>query len=164
MTLIKKLLSIVLCIFLLGTSIPPALAVGILPPAPEACEMNAQGKIEDEDLRKAVEDQGGFDAYVTGGESRRDRILEVLGCAVKFGKVRLFMIPFFITSLIQLLLSIAGLVAVLFVVVGGFKYTVGGLTEDKESGKKFIQNALIGLVVALSAWIVINFIQVALTT
>ncbi len=88
----------------------------------------------------------------------------ILGCAIKTGKVRLYMVPFFITYLIQFLLSIAGLVAVLFMVIGGYKYVVGGLTEDKESGKKTILHALMGFVVALSAWIVVNFIQVALTS
>lgn len=94
----------------------------------------------------------------------REWLQFILGCALKWGKIRLFMIPFFITYIVQFLLSIAGLIAVLFVVYGGFRYATGGLTEDKESGKKIIQHALIGLVVALSAWIVVNFIQIALTS
>lgn len=88
----------------------------------------------------------------------------VLGCAIKTGKIKLYMMPFFVTYLIQFLLGIAGLIAVLFMVIGGYKYAVGGITEDKESGKKTILHALLGLIVALSAWIVVNFIQVALTS
>ncbi|MBI2638395.1 hypothetical protein HYW83_02285 [Candidatus Peregrinibacteria bacterium] len=98
------------------------------------------------------------------GLDKREFLSTVLGCAIKTGKIRLFMVPFFITYFIQFLLSIAGLVAVLFMVIGGYKYVVGGLTEDKESGKKTILHALVGFIVALSAWIVVNFIQVALTS
>lgn len=89
---------------------------------------------------------------------------EILGCAVKTGRIRLYMMPFFVTYLIEFLLGAAGLVAVLFMVLGGYKYVVGGLTEDKESGKKTILHALTGFVVALSAWIVVNFIQAAITS
>lgn len=88
---------------------------------------------------------------------------EILGCAIKTGKVTLFMLPFFIVSLIQFLIGLAGLICVLFIVIGGYKYITGGITDDKESGKKTIMYAIIGLVVALISWIVINVIQVQLT-
>lgn len=90
-------------------------------------------------------------------------INDVLGCAVKTGRVHLWMLPFFITSLIRFLVSIAGLICVLFIVIGGYKYTMGGLTDDKESGKKTIRYAITGLIVVLLSWIVINVIQVQLT-
>jgi hypothetical protein len=88
----------------------------------------------------------------------------VLGCAIKTGYVRLYMIPYFVTYIIQYLLGIAGLIAVLFMVYGGFTYVTGGISEDKETGKKVIMHALIGLIISLSAWIIVNFVQVALTS
>lgn len=88
----------------------------------------------------------------------------VLACAIKTGKIRLYMMPYFVIYLIEFLLQIAGLIAVLFVVYGGYKYAVGGITEDKESGKKIILHALVGLVVAFSAWIIVNLVQIALTS
>ncbi|MEK7523570.1 MAG: pilin [Patescibacteria group bacterium] len=137
-------------------------AQGILPRAnPTLCqERGSDGNRNDSDHMKALQDRERFDAYVTD----RTKMSEVLGCAIKLGRIRLFMLPFFITYLIQFLLEIAGLVAVIFVMLGGFKYAVGGLTEDKEAGKKYIQHALIGLVVALSGWMIVNLIQVALTS
>lgn len=87
----------------------------------------------------------------------------VLACAVKTGRIHLYMMPFFVTSLIQFLISIAGLIAILFMVYGGFKYAVGGLSEDKEGGKKVVLHALLGLVVALAAWIIVSVVQLALT-
>jgi hypothetical protein len=87
----------------------------------------------------------------------------LLGCAIKTGRLHLYMAPYFITYIIQFLLGLAGLISILFIVIGGFRYTIGGLTEDKESGKKTIMYAILGLVVSLSAWIAINFIQATLT-
>jgi hypothetical protein len=39
----------------------------------------------------------------------------------------------------------------------------GGITDDKEKGKKTITYALIGLSITLLAWILVNIIQVAIT-
>lgn len=135
---------------------------GILPTGPEVsaggCKEFIQNNKDAYSNEKKFKESYG--KALTLGEKSRGSFL---GCAISHGKIRLYMVPFFITYLIQFLLSIAGIVAVLFVVLGGFKYVVGGLIEEKEQGKKYIQNALIGLVVALSAWLVVNFVQVALT-
>lgn len=88
---------------------------------------------------------------------------ELLGCAIRTGRISVKMLPFFITFLIRFAIALAGLVAVLFIVIGGYKYTVGGLIDDKESGKKTIIYAITGLVVSLLAWIIVNIIQVQLT-
>lgn len=173
----KLLLVFVLGTFFASISIPTVSAQGILPKAPPDCvdkearteTINGQPKtvyvkkVPEPPVVAALKDDGAFDRFVSEGD-RREKISQALGCAVKLGKIRLFMVPLFITFLIQFLLGIAGLVAVLFVVIGGYNYVVGGLTEDKEKGKKTILHALMGLIVALSAWIVVNFIQVALTS
>ena len=88
---------------------------------------------------------------------------EILGCAVKTGDIHLWMIPFFITYLIEFIIGLAGLASVLFIVYGGFQYITGGLSDDKESGKKTIKFAIIGLLVSLVAWIIVNIIQVQVT-
>lgn len=113
----------------------------------------------------ALRDENSFRAYLIRNSNNlsaaRDK---ALGCAIKFGHVRLFMLPFMITYLVQFLLSIAGIIAVFFMVLGGYHYVVGGITEEKEKGKKTILYALMGLVIALSAWMLVNFLQVALTS
>lgn len=156
-----KIAKVFIGILLVGTLFGfvgvPAANAQILPVVPANIDCNAQVKGEWKDAFIGKE---GFVAAIQGD---RNMLSSILGCAVKTGRIRLYMMPFFITYLIQFLLSLAGLIAVLFVVYGGFKYTVGGLVEDKESGKKVIKNALIGLVVALSSWMVINFIQIVLT-
>lgn len=159
----KLLLLLTLTLLLLPTLQVKAQFGGILPSAPDGCGRNKYNVIEikDENLKKALDEKENFLRHV-GGD--RKKLGETIGCALKVGKIRLYMIPYFVTFLIQFLLSIAGLIAVLFVVIGGYQYVVGGVTEDKEKGKKTIQQALIGLVVSLSAWIIVNFIQIALTS
>jgi hypothetical protein len=158
----KLLLVFILGIFFAGISIPTVSAQGILPKAPPGEECIAEkGKPKKSETTDALKDKDAFTRHV-GGD--RVKLSNTLGCAVKLGKIGLFMVPFFITYLIQFLLGIAGLVAVLFVVIGGYHYVIGGITEEKEKGKKTILHALMGLIVALSAWMIINFIQVALTS
>lgn len=156
----KIFIGILLAVFCTGLFFAPTASAQILPKSEESfvCK-NKDGKL-DKDVNAAFQGIEAFKGKIKGGKD----LDNLLGCAVKTGKIRLFMMPFFVTYLIQFLLQIAGLIAVLFIVYGGFKYVTGGLIEDKESGKKAVIHAIIGLLVALSAWIVVNFIQMALTS
>lgn len=162
----KFTLTILLAILLLISFSPAIHAQGILPSG-VGKEGLSCSDISEEGQR-ALQTREGFADLVKEatkvGIGRSDAFRQILGCAVRSGKIKLYMIPYFVTYLVQFLLSIAGIIAVLFVVYGGFQYVKGGVTEDKESGKKTITHALIGLVVSLSAWIIVNFIQVALTS
>lgn len=88
----------------------------------------------------------------------------ILGCAIQTGNIHLWMLPYYITYIIEFLITIAGLISVLFVIIGGYLYAWGGLTEDKEKGKKTVMYALIGLTLATLGWIIVNIIQVQLTS
>lgn len=153
-------------IFLLGFApVSPVYAQGIIPKPLKDTDCQKYEKAEAE--KAIISNEKAFKEFVRSGREyfgNSSALSDVLGCAVKLGRIRLFMMPFFITYIIQFLLQVAGLVAVLFVVLGGYKYAVGGLIEDKEAGKKYILHALVGLIVALSAWMVVNFIQIALTS
>lgn len=89
---------------------------------------------------------------------------QVLGCAIKTGLVKLWMLPLFIKYIIDFLLSVAGLIAVLFLMVGGYLYMFGGLSADKEQGKNAIIYGIAGFIVALLAWVVVNAIQLLVTS
>lgn len=88
---------------------------------------------------------------------------DILGCAIKTGNIELWMIPHFVIYAVETLLGVAGLISVLFIVVGGYQYAIGGLTEDRDKAKKTIMYAIAGLVVALLAWAIVNLVQLALT-
>lgn len=89
--------------------------------------------------------------------------LSVLGCAIKTGRVRIWMIPYFIKYFIQFALVVAGLVAVGAMVVGGYLYLFSALIDDKEKGKRAIIYGLGGFVLALLSWALVNIV-IALAT
>jgi hypothetical protein len=67
------------------------------------------------------------------------------------------------TRIIEILLAVAGLVAVVFLIVGGFRYiTAGGNEETAESAKKTILNAIIGIVIVILAFVIVRVISNAL--
>ncbi len=64
---------------------------------------------------------------------------------------------------VNLFLGIVGIIAVAFIIMGGFRYiTSAGNDEAAESGKKMITNAIIGLVVIILSYTIITVIINAL--
>ncbi len=80
------------------------------------------------------------------------------------GKFELWQLGDYVQYLIEVLIFFAGGIAVLFVVIGGYKYLIGSVAEDKEGGKKTIGYALGGLAIAVLAWTIVNVLQVWLTS
>ncbi len=68
-------------------------------------------------------------------------------------------IPELIAAIIRILLMIGGAIAVLFVIIGGYQYlTSGGNEEAAEKGRKTVTNALIGVVVVVLSWVIVNVV------
>jgi len=68
-------------------------------------------------------------------------------------------IPDFIAVVIMILLLIAGALAVLFVIIGGYQYlTSAGNEEQAEKGKKTLINSIIGIVLIILSWVIVNVI------
>jgi len=64
-----------------------------------------------------------------------------------------------IITMVDYFLGFLGLVAVLMVIYGGVTYvTAAGKDDAVEKGKKIIMYALIGLVIVLLSFVVVNFI------
>ena len=62
-----------------------------------------------------------------------------------------------IAVIIRVLLLIGGAVAVLFVIIGGYQYlTSGGNEEQAEKGRKTVTNAIIGVVVVVLSYTIVN--------
>lgn len=65
-----------------------------------------------------------------------------------------------ITRVIGIVLGVAGLISVLFVIVGGFRYvTAQGDDKKVESAKATLKNAIIGMVVILLAYAILKAIE-----
>ena len=66
--------------------------------------------------------------------------------------------------IINMVLMFASLIAVLFLIIGGYQYiTSGGNDEAAEKGKKTVQNALIGIVIIILSYTIILVTFRALT-
>ncbi|MGH7237632.1 MAG: pilin [Candidatus Saccharimonadales bacterium] len=64
-----------------------------------------------------------------------------------------------ITRLFNLLFAAIGVISVLFIVIGGFRYIVSaGDPQDAASAKNTILYAVIGLIIAMSAYAIVNFV------
>jgi len=86
-----------------------------------------------------------------------------VGEKIQKGTVALNDIPAMIFGLIDLLTKLAGSLAVIMLIIGGFQLMVAGATEAKEGAKKTVTYAIVGIIVTFSAWIIVNVIMVQLT-
>lgn len=69
-----------------------------------------------------------------------------------------------LTRVLGILLGIVGLVSIVYIVIGGYKYvTSNGDPEQIESAKGTITNALIGVVVVLLAFALVRIIANAVS-
>ncbi|MDP2103754.1 MAG: hypothetical protein Q8K26_02435 [Candidatus Gracilibacteria bacterium] len=75
------------------------------------------------------------------------------------GNVSFSDIPGIIKGATDIILGFAGTVAVIAVIYGAFQMSLMGLTsEDKKKGADTIQHGVIGFVIAVSAWFIINLV------
>lgn len=72
-------------------------------------------------------------------------------------------LPDVIARIINIAMLAAGLVAVIYLIIGGFRYvTSGGNAEAIEGAKATILNAIIGLIVIFISFLLVNYILSAL--
>jgi hypothetical protein len=86
--------------------------------------------------------------------------LECVGCG-ECGQCDILMV---VKNIVQFILQIAGPLAILGIILGGFLYiTSGGSQERAQEAKGAITAAVIGLVIILVAWVLVNFVIQILT-
>lgn len=67
-------------------------------------------------------------------------------------------------SIVNMLLFLIGAVAVIMIIIGGFKYvTANGDSSAITSAKNTILYSVIGIVVAIMAYAIVNFVLVSFT-
>ena len=62
-------------------------------------------------------------------------------------------------SLFTILIVLAGILAFIMIVVGGLTYLTSESFGGKGQGKSYIINAIVGLILALGAWVILNTIN-----
>ncbi|MEK7622188.1 MAG: pilin [Patescibacteria group bacterium] len=68
-------------------------------------------------------------------------------------------LPHYLSLLFKTLIGLAGGIAVLFIVIGGLQYIFSEVPGVKSSGKERISNALVGLILALAAYLILYTIN-----
>ena len=79
------------------------------------------------------------------------------------GSLQLYDIPVYLKYLTEQLIWLAGLLAVIVVMIGGYKYLKGGFDDSTDEGKNTIANVAIGLAFIAFAWMIIDLIIRILT-
>lgn len=77
---------------------------------------------------------------------------------IRQGTITLRQIPCFIKYFSQTLIAIAGSLSVIFVMVGGYRYTLEATDDSRAEAKRTITYALVGLMVSLMAWILVDIV------
>lgn len=93
-----------------------------------------------------------------GPPSPNTSYTQVLGCALTTGDVKMWMVPFFIRYMLEFIIGLAGLIAVGGIVYGGYLYLFAGLSDDKDKGKNAIKNGVLGFVLVLTSWAIVNIV------
>ena len=69
----------------------------------------------------------------------------------------------FVLAIINILLAITGILAVLFLIIGGIRYITAAGNEDQvETAKENIKHAVIGLIIVILSFVVVRIIVNAL--
>ncbi len=64
-----------------------------------------------------------------------------------------------LSNILNIVFTMAGLLSVIFIIVGGLKYTLsGGDSAGLKSAKETITYAIVGLIVTLLAFGIVNFV------
>ena len=70
-----------------------------------------------------------------------------------------------ITTILNIVLALSGIIAVIFIIIGGFQYiTAGGNSEQAEKGRVALTNAIIGLLIVILAFTIVKVVTNTLTT
>lgn len=95
-----------------------------------------------------------------GNETKRQTTLY---CGIKTGYIQMWMIPFYIKYLAEFLIGLAGILCLLFIVIGAYHFVIGGVVEEKEKGKKTLIYAIMGLALVLLSWTIVNVVLYVIT-
>ncbi|MFP4022499.1 MAG: hypothetical protein ACLFNR_02060 [Candidatus Paceibacterota bacterium] len=85
--------------------------------------------------------------------------LQPLDSSVDYGSTSEGDFTGYVQGLLNLLIGVAALLAIIFITIGGIQYITTDSITNKESGKETINNALLGLLLALVSWLILYTIN-----
>ncbi|PIR54781.1 hypothetical protein COU74_03470 [Candidatus Peregrinibacteria bacterium CG10_big_fil_rev_8_21_14_0_10_36_19] len=88
---------------------------------------------------------------------------DVLACGIRTGNIKLWMVPFYVRYILEFVIALSGLITVGSLVYGGYLYLFAGISDDKDKGKNALKNGVIGIVLTLSAWGIVNVFMALVT-
>ncbi|MDP2690958.1 MAG: hypothetical protein Q8O95_00960 [bacterium] len=84
---------------------------------------------------------------------------------IQTGRIQLSDIPLFISSFIELGILLAGSIAFIMILVGGYQYIIGGVYSDmREKGKTTLTYAISGFILCMLAYAIVTLVQLAATS
>ena len=96
---------------------------------------------------------------VSVAEAAAPQAATIGACDFAKGKVSWDCIPIYINGLTGIVVTLAASIALIMVMVNGFRYMLGPATEgSSDAAKKGIMHALLGMAVALLAYIILDTI------
>lgn len=96
--------------------------------------------------------------YFGGGNTTGDSFASTAGLSAGD-------LPTTVASLIRVILGVLGIVAVVIILIGGFKWMTSGGNDDKvKSARKVMTSGIIGLVIVLSAFAIAQFVLSSVIT
>ena len=101
-----------------------------------------------------------FEGIIPSAKGNASDATKKLSKRIKTGKVSFADIFIIIVKMIDLVTKLAGTIAVLFLIYGGYQYMIGSISDDKEGAKKTIQYAIMGLIVTFMAYLIVNLVKV----
>jgi hypothetical protein len=83
------------------------------------------------------------------------------GCDVVTGDLHFHCVPLYLAYIIQMIFGFTAMICLFMILRAGFEMAFSGF-GDRESAKKRIQNALLGLAVCVFAFLIVDFVATTL--
>lgn len=102
-----------------------------------------------------------FNAALEGLEidAPLDKEMTILGCGVVTGRIRFYFWKPYVAFLIKNLSILAGVLSMLFITLGGYQYFLAMVSGEDSNAKNTVKNAILGLVISFSSWLIVEIVQ-----
>lgn len=100
--------------------------------------------------------------FIAIAHAQEGVITNIEGCDFVTGSLQAACIPSFIGHMIQLLFGFTGIFCLVNIMIGGYQVALGGATGDKEKGKQRITWAILGFILSVCSYLILDLVLEAL--